>query len=385
MIAGSFLADAATMGLHWIYNPTNIEERITARGGSNPEIFFKPPAAAFYSYDSGKLSPYGEEVVPLLRSMANVGHLDFNDASSTSYEFFKSSKGYLNHCVKSFLERRDSGKDWRECGAEDHQAQGIIKMPLLVARYAGSEELLTKVSDTVGILQNSPQSVDASSLAALVLERVLLHNESPSSAINWLLTSAEGRQRLTTSMEQLLAFVADDSVVTQWYYLVSSLQSLLPPTDQFKLMRDGSVTRRIFPALLALRDLDAAIASIAFEGEDRAFLDAGLAAKAAAIASNKPVSVAQVASCFGISCALPGCILTSLYLARKCTSYSDALRTNIRVGGDNCARSLLLGGLFGGAPGAEVPVAWLEELHPDLLNEVAALSEKVASANPNLK
>lgn len=131
LIASSLLADAATMGLHWIYNQQDIATKISGRQGGE---FFEPPSCPFYTYESGKFSPYGDEIIPVLRSMATEGALNFEHAAATSYEYLKSYEGRLNHCSKLFIENRDAGKDWRHAGADDHQTQGIIKVPLLVAR-----------------------------------------------------------------------------------------------------------------------------------------------------------------------------------------------------------------------------------------------------------
>lgn len=172
MIVGSLLSDAATMGLHWIYNQNDIAEKVLTRGGS--PAFFNPPACPFYTYEAGSLSPYGDEIVPFLRSMATEGEFVPQSAATASYEFFKTYTGRLNHPSKHFVESWDAGKGWEDCACVDHQAQGIIKTPLLVARYAGSAELDLKIKSAVDVLQVSELSISASKLSAKILERILL-------------------------------------------------------------------------------------------------------------------------------------------------------------------------------------------------------------------
>jgi hypothetical protein len=55
-------------GLHWIYDPEKIKKLMSDAGRDTPE-FFEPPSCPFYTYESGRLSPYGDEIVPLLRSV----------------------------------------------------------------------------------------------------------------------------------------------------------------------------------------------------------------------------------------------------------------------------------------------------------------------------
>eukprot|EP00191_Tetraselmis_sp_GSL018_P017201 CAMPEP_0177581442 /NCGR_PEP_ID=MMETSP0419_2-20121207/2150_1 /TAXON_ID=582737 /ORGANISM="Tetraselmis sp., Strain GSL018" /LENGTH=139 /DNA_ID=CAMNT_0019070485 /DNA_START=190 /DNA_END=606 /DNA_ORIENTATION=+ len=52
-ILSSFVADAASMGLHWIYDVQKIKQLV---GQGTPE-FFEPPSCPYYKYDSGDLSP----------------------------------------------------------------------------------------------------------------------------------------------------------------------------------------------------------------------------------------------------------------------------------------------------------------------------------------
>lgn len=49
-ILGGFVADAATMPLHWIYDVEKIKELV---GNKNPE-FFNPPSCPFYTYELGE-------------------------------------------------------------------------------------------------------------------------------------------------------------------------------------------------------------------------------------------------------------------------------------------------------------------------------------------
>ena len=56
----------------------------------------------------------------------------------------------------------------------DHQAQGIIKMPLTVARYAGHPDLFDRVTDVVEVIHRSDPSLESSKLLAVILEKILL-------------------------------------------------------------------------------------------------------------------------------------------------------------------------------------------------------------------
>ena len=96
LITFGFLADAATMPLHWIYNQADIEAKV-ADGTS--AIFYPTPSCPFYNYPKGVLSPYGDESLPLLRSIAREHRFEFEKVCEEYHSFFsvygsEEGKGY---------------------------------------------------------------------------------------------------------------------------------------------------------------------------------------------------------------------------------------------------------------------------------------------------
>ena len=77
-LIGAFVADAATMPLHWIYSPSQIKSIIHDK---HPEFWAKP-SSPFYKYEVGELSPYGAEAFFLLRSIVEHGRVHVRTARS---------------------------------------------------------------------------------------------------------------------------------------------------------------------------------------------------------------------------------------------------------------------------------------------------------------
>jgi len=188
-IIGSWVADAATMGLHWIYNPNDIRQRLAA--GQMPE-FFEPPASPEYGahslhaafYVSGANSPYADEVLPLLRSVANEGRFDAERFVNESVSFLEKYGGRSNSVMQQFVEAEHSGRHWPLSAVNDNQAHAIVKVPVLTARYAGSTELGTRVAEAVRVHQDSELAVTIGVMAARILERVIL-GASVAEALAW--------------------------------------------------------------------------------------------------------------------------------------------------------------------------------------------------------
>jgi hypothetical protein len=185
-VLGSFVADAATMGLHWIYDMAELQQHLAAGAGSRggaPE-FREPPGCPYYQYPSGALSPYGDEALVLLRCMcaSKGGEMDpveFSDALFGWAKEYRQGGGFIDHATQGFLTHMLAGRQWPECGAEDKQANCLGKVAMLVARYAGTGKLTKQVTDAVRVHQNHDQAVCFAVAAALLLEQIVLGSSLP--------------------------------------------------------------------------------------------------------------------------------------------------------------------------------------------------------------
>ncbi len=65
------------------------------------------------------------------------------------------------------------GKSWDECNVEDSEANGMAKVPLIVARYAGYPDLATTIESMVHILLKPKLSVECSLVVGKLSERIL--------------------------------------------------------------------------------------------------------------------------------------------------------------------------------------------------------------------
>eukprot|EP00238_Polyblepharides_amylifera_P005020 CAMPEP_0196594222 /NCGR_PEP_ID=MMETSP1081-20130531/77701_1 /TAXON_ID=36882 /ORGANISM="Pyramimonas amylifera, Strain CCMP720" /LENGTH=282 /DNA_ID=CAMNT_0041918425 /DNA_START=318 /DNA_END=1166 /DNA_ORIENTATION=+ len=158
------------MPLHWIYDTRQIKSLVK---DGNPE-FFNPPSCPFYRYPLGAQSPYGDEALPLLKSLVDHGGLDPQAFSQDLFAAFKAYPGRLNHASKEFLRNMQSGRGWPDCGARDDQAHCLVKAPVVAALYAGRAELRLKMEQAVRVHQNTQVAVDFGVAAALILEKVIL-------------------------------------------------------------------------------------------------------------------------------------------------------------------------------------------------------------------
>lgn len=172
-VVGGFVADAASMGLHWIYDGAQLAALVAAQPTA-PE-FHEPPACPFYAYASGAQSPYGDEVLPLLRCVAERGAFDAEAFGDASYLAAKAYTGRLNHVFKELVAKGDAGLRVPALASESADLHGAIKAPVLVARYrdAPLPELLATVRAATRVHQIGREAEDAAVAVALLLRRVL--------------------------------------------------------------------------------------------------------------------------------------------------------------------------------------------------------------------
>ena len=297
---------------------------------------------------------------------------------SMSSFFLRFLIGRLNHVTKAFVENRDAGKTWDECPIEDHQAQGIIKMPLTVARYAGSPDLFQIVDGVVNVIHRSAVSVLSSRLLALILERILLSTDSPRDAISWA-GSPEATSRLSPGSIEIIRFILNDSLINE-YASFTIRFGKAPLASQPERYRRMKIQSNIVRSLMKTSNLQEALDSL--PSEDKEYVDGCLLTVPDTESTSATLS--QVVGALGLSCEVPGALLSSLYIARWSSNYAEAVEANILAGGDNCSRSLVIGGLFGGASGQIIPEDYLRQMHEAALAEMCSLASEIAASNTNL-
>ena len=87
-----------------------------------------------------------------------------------------------------------------------------------------------------------------------------------------------------------------------------------------------------------------------------------------------------------------GVLMCVLYILRKCSSFSDAIESNIAVGGDACARARLIGAFFAaghyplppsksfwGDSNGAIPTDWIDKSRDTYIDGVVQDGAKVTN------
>jgi ADP-ribosylglycohydrolase len=131
-IRGAFVADAASMGTHWIYDPAVMAKTVDSVDA--PE-FKAEPKPNYYSsqefpghYEKGMLSPYGEQLLFVTEYIAQKKAVDGNDMSKGMLEWAETFGGRPDHATTTFvtnMKKEDGSGHWPNCGADDDQGKAL--------------------------------------------------------------------------------------------------------------------------------------------------------------------------------------------------------------------------------------------------------------------
>lgn len=341
-IRGAIIADAASMGTHWIYDPA--EMATTVNDITKPE-FREPPSPKFYSatdfpghYGSGMLSPYGEQLLFVTEHVASTMTQDFTGEamSHAMLEWANTFGGRPDSALNTFKEnmnKDDRSGQWPECGADDDQAHIYMKIVPVTCRFAGSPELIEKVTQAVQVHQNNQKAISFGIASARILEAVLL--------------GAPLDEALATVEKNL----ADDLKSSDFLEVVMKA---------FARGKKGGQEKD--------KTLDDVLLEVSHEGmkgkEDSPFYNLA-----------------------GRSCALPGSFVGPIALFYKYANskevFATAIRENIMASGDTCSRAVFVGAVLAasGATTSEsaVPSEWIDKMDKGTMKKVEAALESYAN------
>ncbi|MEW5299582.1 MAG: hypothetical protein WDW38_004377 [Sanguina aurantia] len=204
-VLGGLVADAASLGLHWVYDQDALLALVKGREGS-PE-FLEPQANKYYTHAPGTFSPYGSELFALLKAMAQDGAVDgpkLSQQLATAYTAEASNSRYLNHSSKTLVAGVSKGDSFPNSGdPADAQANAFVKAPAVVALYHGRPELASKLEEAVRVQQNNTPAVQAGVAGGLILEKVV-QGHSIADALAWALKEGVITDSVKQSLQAML-------------------------------------------------------------------------------------------------------------------------------------------------------------------------------------
>ncbi len=354
------MADAATLGFHWLYDP----ERVAKVGGATPE-FFAPDedhyegVAGYFAHPGkqvGEQTHYGEQMIVALRSLAESGGewKPFHYLSVFCEHFDRGGRfnGYIDAATSGTLSNFNKANESLLSDAEK-TAPGIEDYPLMIAKkysqtkglQASGDELVELVLKTARILFTDSKTLDQIEKVVRFYDerRTFLHgaddNQIPAfskvppivaryAGDPDLLTKVEEAVRITNNNDEAVAFCLYGARALERVILGDSISDALKTAVAAS---SDSVQSKILPSLDFNYD-----------------------------------TPSQVSEKFGMVCYVHETLPAASAILNNAPDYVTGVRDNILAAGDNAGRSLFVGALLGAAHGLGskngIPLSWLSKL-----------------------
>jgi len=357
-ILGALVADAATMGFHWLYS----QSRIAQLAPSSPE--FRTPTAGDYSGNvgyfahghkqAGELSHYGEQARVMLNSMVlNGGSYDRHHYQDSFRDYFGYGGGFVGYIDRPTRDTLDT--IYRAEGDalalanqipfdnSHSNKQGLLIKVLAAAKRYQGEELAENVAALANAQPNTEQCQHYVTALVDALAGGTVYPGPPDEQLP-----------AVSKLPALVArYVADDN-------LQGLCESAIKVTNNAPRALDyGRVATDLLAQLVRGTDLPKAIDSA---------VSCATAATAEHLtqALNFEGDLQAAGRKFGLHCDL-GSGMASVFANLKTScSYRDAVRANIYTAGDNCGRAIILGAACGAAFGVGgergIPQNWIDRL-----------------------
>ncbi|MFT5208301.1 MAG: ADP-ribosylglycohydrolase [Flavobacterium sp.] len=354
-ILGALVADAATMGFHWLYS----QEKIQSLASVSPE-FYTPTeedykGLGYFAHANksvGEFSHYGEQSLVMLTALDNNnGEYDkqvYQDAFRDHFGYGGGHVGYIDRPTRQTLDNIYRGESDRLHAANNiafdgKNRKGLLIKVLAAAKLHQGDRLRSHVE---AIADRELNSEESKRYVLTLIDAISANDGYPGADDDQL-----------PAISQLPALLARHYDSDQLHAYSES--SIKVTNNNSRAIDFGKVATHLLKNLLEGHSVNQSIENAVESGSEKTqtYLNTGLSSDSDLLGLTKE---------FGMNCDVGSGMVSVLANLRASTSYADAIRANIYAGGDNCGRSTLLGaaaGIHYGVGGEHgIPVEWIEKV-----------------------
>lgn len=170
MVLAAFAADSLALGAHWIYDTKEIVDRF----GRVEQLLPPVPDSYHSTKKKGDFTHYGDQMLVLLRSLADKGQFDLTDFSEKWRALFADYDGYVDGATRKTLAYYEKGKPPEAAGSHTPDFAGAARIAPLVYRYANDViALASAVRNQTMMTHNDAATLDTAEFFARVTVKVL--------------------------------------------------------------------------------------------------------------------------------------------------------------------------------------------------------------------
>jgi hypothetical protein len=358
-LAGGWVADAASLGLHWLYS----SERILEVGGQSPE--FLPPRAEYYTKgfgyfahegkQVGDVSHYGAATGVLTDSLlATNGNLDIRDYQRRFRSFFGPGgqwRGFIDNPTRITLENFNAierkaveeAQSGMPDDLSDKQKRILVQKVMPYTRRLSGSALAQPVREAISLTYKEKAIQDAGVHLAETIDRNLVPE-----------SGADDMQ--LPAVSKLPPLVAAHSGSTNLLDVVEAAVRVTNHNDEAVAWAKCAAV--LLDGLFRGEPLAKAMNSAIAEAPDQTSLKRAI--------ESSELNGISAGDTFGRTCYLQEAMPVSFHILNTARSYTEAIRANIHCGGDSCGRAWLIGPAMAAMHGVGgengIPLSWLARL-----------------------
>lgn len=358
-LAGGWVADAASLGLHWLYN----SPRILEVGGQAPE--FLPPKADYFDgvfgyfahegKQSGDVSHYGAATGVLIDSLlASEGELDIRDYQRRFRGFFGPGGqwcGFLDNPTRITLNNLNSIEQNAVDEAlattptelTERQQRVLVQKVMPYTRRLSGDQLNEPVRRAIDLTYHETDIQQAGVHIARTIDQHLQPESGADdlqlpavSKVSPLVAVYGGSDKLLEMTEAAVRVTNHNDDAVAWARCAATLLD------------------RLFQG----EAMSAALEAAKTEAPDKESLTRAQ--------SGSLLDAVDAGDSFGRTCYLHEAMPVIFHILSHAQSYTDAVRANIQCGGDSCGRSWVIGPAMAAIHGvggeSGIPLSWLAKV-----------------------
>ena len=370
-VLGALTADAACLGLHWLYDVDRVRSVIQACGRAeflDPNPSHYQGASGYFAHSTkraGDLSHYGEGALVMLRSLTSGNAADqgfpvrrYESAFRNHFGRGGEFHGYIDNATRRTLQNLEA-RDRRALDA----ATAVATSLSVEDREALADRVLPYTRQFTGdaLLETIERAFDDRREVARAMALAIDHTSQPCGA-------EDDQAGATAKLPALVARYAGQEDLP--IHVEAAVRVTHDHPDAVGYAR---VVARLMEAAVLGSDLVQCLSTAvaAATPDQRSLLE-----RASHSSPEDPVAVVKT---LGQACSVTKTVPTIFYILARWPRFTDAIRINLRVGGDSCGRAIVLGAVLGAVHGigrpAGIPASWL--LRVPRNREAAECSEKL--------
>jgi len=153
---GAFVADALSLGVHWVYNTGVIDKKF-----GRVEHYHDPLTSFHKGKRAGDFTHYGDQMLVLLETLDKEKGFDALRFAQSWRDFFSDYAGYFDKATKATLENMDSGRELTRSASTSDDLAGASRMAPLVGVYGDNLDQLARTGRSQTAITHGDERVVA--------------------------------------------------------------------------------------------------------------------------------------------------------------------------------------------------------------------------------